>query len=234
VAARPCRSTRIAAAVAVAKPFHLLDERIGGFGGSVGHAAGIEVGEQFLAPGVKGAGQSDQLGDLVCGDEGEQGQQSPLGAFYGSLGTRSRLHLVCTLHGLPVGWALTGAKADERLVLADILTTTPALAHSRPGRQIVLADKNYYGKVLEADLANAHIDLLRPTRKGETRRPGEQFFKPLRQVIESINDTLKGQLDLERHGGRTIAGVCASPNASLALTAAIWHNDHLGTASTGR
>ena len=32
-----------------------------------------------------------------------------------------RLHLVCTLHGLPVGWALTGAKADERLVLADIV-----------------------------------------------------------------------------------------------------------------
>jgi len=27
-------------------------------------------------------------------------------------------------------------------------------------------------------------------------------------VIESINDTLKGQLDLERHGARTIAGVC--------------------------
>jgi hypothetical protein len=33
----------------------------------------------------------------------------------------------------------------------------------------------------------------------------------LRQVIESINDTLKGQLDLEYHGGQTIAG----DNASL-------------------
>jgi hypothetical protein len=40
-----------------------------------------------------------------------------------------RLHLVCTLHGLPVGWALTGAKADERQVLADIVANTPALAH---------------------------------------------------------------------------------------------------------
>jgi hypothetical protein len=29
----------------------------------------------------------------------------------------------------------------------------------------------------------------------------------LRQLIESVNDTLKGQLDLERHGGRTIQGV---------------------------
>ncbi len=38
-----------------------------------------------------------------------------------------RLHLVCTLQGLPVGWALTGAKADEREVLNAILDATPSL-----------------------------------------------------------------------------------------------------------
>jgi hypothetical protein len=32
-----------------------------------------------------------------------------------------RLHLVTTLHGLPVGYALAGAKPDERQVLPDIL-----------------------------------------------------------------------------------------------------------------
>ena len=32
-----------------------------------------------------------------------------------------RLHLVATLHGLPVGFALTGAKADERQVLLSVL-----------------------------------------------------------------------------------------------------------------
>jgi len=58
-------------------------------------------------------------------------------------------------------------------------------------------------------------------------RAGARFFKPLRQVIESINDTLKGQLDLEAHGGRTTAGVLARVwQRLLALTAAIWHNDH--------
>jgi hypothetical protein len=31
-----------------------------------------------------------------------------------------RLHLVRTLSGLPVGFALVGAKADERLVLLDL------------------------------------------------------------------------------------------------------------------
>ena len=64
--------------------------------------------------------------------------------------------------------------------------------------------------------------------KGEKPRPGKQDFKPLRQIIESVNDTLKGQLDLERHGGRTIAGVCARiTQRILALTAAIWHNDNI-------
>ena len=53
--------------------------------------------------------------------------------------------------------------------------------------------------------------------------------KPFRQVIESINNTLKTQLDLERHGGRTIAGVTSRVlQPILALTAAIWHNDQLG------
>ena len=39
----------------------------------------------------------------------------------------------------------------------------------------------------------------------------------------------KGQLDLERHGGRTGAGVAVRVlQRILALTAAIWHNDKTG------
>jgi hypothetical protein len=33
--------------------------------------------------------------------------------------------------------------------------------------------------------------LLRPTRKGEPPRAAAQLFKPLRQIIESVNDTFK-------------------------------------------
>lgn len=138
-----------------------------------------------------------------------------------------RLHLVCTLHGLPVGWALTGAKADEREVLQAILANTPGL--DKPGRQIVIADKAYYGKVFEAGLDQAGIDLLRKARKGEKRRAGGEFFRPLRQVIESVNATFKTQLDIERHRAKTIEGVCTRiAQRVLALTAAIWHNDTLG------
>ena len=105
--------------------------------------------------------------------------------------------------------------------------TPPAL--TRPGRQVVIADKAYYGKAFEARIDQGGIDLLRKARKGERPRAGSEFFKPLRQVIESVNATLKTQLDIERHRGKTIAGVCTRiAQRVLALTAAIWHNDNLG------
>jgi hypothetical protein len=94
-------------------------------------------------------------------------------------------------------------------------------------RQIIIGDKHYYGHGFEALLADGRICLLRPARKGEPERAGSQFFKPLRQVIESVNDTFKGQLDLEHHGGHTPAGVLVRVlQRILALTTAIWHNDH--------
>ncbi len=49
-----------------------------------------------------------------------------------------------------------------------------------------------------------------------------------RQIIESATDTLKGQLDLERHGGHTWRGVVTRVlQRLLALTAAIWHKGRL-------
>jgi hypothetical protein len=139
-----------------------------------------------------------------------------------------RLHLVATLGGLPVAFALTGAKADERQTLPGILAAEPALAAARPG-QTLIADRNYYGTEFEATLAARQLRLLRPARKGERQRPGAHLFKPLRPTIESINQTFKAQLDLERHGGHTPAGVLVRIlQRILALTAAIWHNDRTG------
>ncbi|MFB9531786.1 transposase [Nonomuraea roseola] len=129
----------------------------------------------------------------------------------------------------PAGrFALTGAKADERETLLDLLAIEPQLTDERPG-QTLIGDKNYFGRDFEQRLAALDIRLLRPARKGEAERPGSQSFKPLRQVIESINETFKGQLDLERHRGRTPGGVAVRIlQRILALTAAIWHNDHTG------
>ena len=139
-----------------------------------------------------------------------------------------RLHLVCTLHGLPVLFALTGAKADEREVLLGMLGNARDVVNARPG-QTLIGDKNYFGRAFESDLTERDLVLLRPVRKGEPKRSGQHLLKPLRQVIESVNWTLKGQLDLERHGGRTPEGIIARVlTRILALTAAIWHNEKTG------
>jgi len=139
-----------------------------------------------------------------------------------------RLHLVATVHGLPIAFGLTGAKADERQTLLDILGADPDLVAAR-ANQTLIADKHYYGRDFEATISGAGLRLLRPARKGETPRQEQRFFKPLRQVIESVFDTVKGQLDLERHGGHTPAGVLVRVlQRLLALTAVIWHNDHTG------
>ena len=136
-----------------------------------------------------------------------------------------RLHLVCTLTGLPVMFALAGAKADEREILLGMLEAARDVTAAHPG-QVIIGDKNYFGRAFEAELTERELTLLRPVRKGEAMRAGQNLFKPLRQVIESVNWTFKGQLDLERHGGKTPEGILVRVLARvLALTAAIWHND---------
>ncbi len=143
-----------------------------------------------------------------------------------------RLHLLCTPGGLPVAWALANPKVDEREVLAGMLTQDADLLATHPG-QTVIGDKGYVSKHLDAFLTGHGLTLLRPSYRNKQPRPGEHLLKPIRQLIESVNDTLKGQLDLERHGARTPAGVLARVGQRiLALTAAIWHNRANGTPIT--
>ena len=173
---------------------------------------------------------------VECGRSRETAKRSDLVGYagYGYCASHSRyfwglrLHLVCTPQGLPVAFALANAKDDEREVLRDLLESEASLLGQRPG-QVILADKGYRSAELEAFLADHHATLIRPAMAGEPPRPGGRFLKPLRQIIESVNDTLKGQLDLERHGGRTWGGVVTRVlQRLLALTAAIWHNGQLG------
>lgn len=54
-------------------------------------------------------------------------------------------------------------------------------------------------------------------------------MKPLGLVVESIFDTFKRQLDIEHHGARTTAGLCARIGHRIfSLTAATCHNDRTG------
>jgi hypothetical protein len=64
---------------------------------------------------------------------------------------------------------------------------------------------------------------LRPDRRDERARHGN--LGGVRQWIESVFDTLQGQLALERHGGRTCHEFGTRVAQRLfALAVAVWHN----------
>ncbi|MGY1700794.1 IS982 family transposase [Geodermatophilus sp. SYSU D00766] len=139
-----------------------------------------------------------------------------------------RLHLICTPAGLPISWALTDPKLDERQVLMGILDADADLLAARPGL-LLIADKGYVSAELDDYLHARGADLLRPSYRNRAPRPGQALLAPIRQLIESVYDTLKGQLDLELHGARTLTGVATRvAQRLLALTAAIWHNRATG------
>jgi Transposase DDE domain len=139
-----------------------------------------------------------------------------------------RLYLACTPAGLPVLWALASPGIGEREVLQAMLEVDAELVRERPGL-LLITDKGFASRTLEASLSADGITLLRPSRKDEAARGGEPVLKKVRQLIESVNDTLKGQLDLEQHGGRTFEGIAVRvAQRVLALTAAVWFNFRTG------
>jgi hypothetical protein len=173
---------------------------------------------------------------VPCGMSRQTAQRSDLDGWagYGYCASHSRLfwglrlHLVTTVHGLPVAFALTNAKTDEREVLVDLVGLQPGMFH-HPAGLILVVDKGYRDRATETWLNERGITLVRPAYRNEAPRPGRALLRAVRQSIESVNDTFKGQLDLEDHGGRTSAGVAVRVmQRVLALTAAIWHNWQTG------
>ena len=122
---------------------------------------------------------------------------------------------------MPVIRGLANPKIGEREATQALLEHDHHLI--REG-QIILGDKGFAGREFEAFITeNLGATLIRPDRKDEKPRFGR--LGGIRQWIESVFDTLKGQLGLEDHGGRTLEGVYARVGARLlALAAGIWHN----------
>ena len=135
-----------------------------------------------------------------------------------------RLYLLCAPDGLPVGFELAPANAPERVVAAELLERT-----LQPG-QTVICDKGFAGAEFEAFVEGLGGTIVRPDRRDEEPRFGS--LGGTRQWIESAFDTLKGQLSLERHGGRTLTGLVSRiARRLLALAACLWHNWQLGNPS---
>ena len=87
----------------------------------------------------------------------------------------------------------------------------------------MIADKGFAGEDSEALMAEFGAIFRRPDRKGEEPRFGS--LGQIRQWIESVFDTLKGQLSLEHHGAITMPGLMTRISQRLlALAAGLWHN----------
>jgi hypothetical protein len=135
-----------------------------------------------------------------------------------------RLYVLAAPTGLPVAWCLATPKLGEREVVAAMLDHEPG--RLRPGLLIV-ADKGFAGREFAQLVVGYGAWLLRPDRADEPRRDGS--LGRWRQWIESTFDTLKDQLGLERHGGRTPAGVWVRvAQRLLALATGIWWNWEIG------
>jgi Transposase DDE domain len=135
-----------------------------------------------------------------------------------------RLYVLAGPEGLPVAWCLASPKLGEREVVAALLDQERS--RLRPGL-VILADKGLAGRDFEQLVAAHGARLLRPDRADEPGRHGS--LGRWRQWIESTFDTLKDQLGLERHRGRTLVGVYVRvAQRLLALAAAIWWNWETG------
>jgi Transposase DDE domain len=163
---------------------------------------------------------------VPCGASRQTVKRSELAGWanYGYCAAHSRpfwglrLHLLTTPDGAVAAWALADPKLGDREVARAMLENSPP----RPGLLIV-ADKGYAGREFEDFVRELSAVLVRPDRRDERPRYGKLGW--IRQRIESVNDTLKGQLGLEEHGGRTQFGVFVRvAQRLLALNAGVWHN----------
>jgi hypothetical protein len=138
-----------------------------------------------------------------------------------------RLHALFAPDGTPRALALTSPKIDEKLVCLELV----ARCERQPGQAIILiGDKNFRGKDFETELAKLDATIMRPRRKDERGRG--PHLAPIRQRIESIFQTCKDILTLERHGARTLRNLRVRLSSRFAaLAAAIALNHQLGRPS---
>lgn len=132
-----------------------------------------------------------------------------------------RLYLLCASDGMPIAFELAPANAPERAVAAELLARVQLEGYT------VIADKGFAGEEFEQLMAELGAIFLRPDRKHERPRFGP--LGSIRQWIESVIDSIKGQLSLERHGAHTMPGLISRiAQRLLALAAALWHNWNIG------
>jgi len=133
-----------------------------------------------------------------------------------------RLHGLFALDGTPRALMLTSPKTPERDVCLTLLARL-----QRSGRLCVVGDKGYAGRDFETLAGQLDATIIRPRRRDEPA--SGPHLAPIRQRVESIFQTCKDLLTLERHGARTLHGLATRIKIRfLTLAAAIALNHRLG------
>ena len=186
-----------------------------------------------IASETLGAGDDLRLLDttpLPCGQSIETTRRSELAPWAGFVYCPAhsrrywgfKLVLLCAPDGTVCDFDLVAANSSEREAALDLLRANPIEGAT------IICDKGFAGADFEAAVRELRALLLRPSRADEPNRP-QPPIGWIRQRIESIINTLKDQLLLERHGARTPAGLIARVTARiLTLCACVNLNQRLG------
>jgi hypothetical protein len=170
---------------------------------------------------------------IICGMSRETVKHSDLFGYcgYGYDASHSlyfwgmKLMLLVAPDGLVTGFILVNPKLygehEATLMMLAVPENAPA-----PGSTAV-GDKGFRGRQFEADVLAKGIVLVRPACAGEA--DAGVFPKWLRQRVESVIESLKGQLGIEHPGAHKPDGLFTRVvQRLLALNTAIWHNWAIG------
>ncbi len=153
------------------------------------------------------------------------------GASYGRVESKKmtifgyKLHLLVTLGGVVINFALAPAHAHDVTIGEEILVEHTDLT--------VLGDKGYISADLAEQLAlNNRIHLLTLPKRNQKQllpRAVRQLFNAVRQIVETVNGQLTAQFNIETNHAHTFWGLCTRLLTKLtAHTLSIYINRLLG------
>jgi hypothetical protein len=112
-----------------------------------------------------------------------------------------RLVLMADIKGTPVGYDLVGPKTGQERECAW------QLACGQPD-SVLFADGGFWGAEYQRTMSLIDVTLITPDKhKLGTRPPIELAKARIRLVIESVFSNLKGQMRLDHHLAKTVAGL---------------------------
>jgi hypothetical protein len=172
---------------------------------------------------------------IICGMSRETVKRSNLFGYcgYGYDASHTlyfwgmRLLLLVTADGLVTGFILFNPKQHGEVEAARLMLTVPA--NSPAAGTTIVADKGFRSRAFATHLREQGLTLVREPYENE---PDPDVYPQwLRQRVESVIESLKGQLGIEHPGAHQPDGLFTRViQRLLALNTAIWHNWKIGAA----